>query len=844
MATTIITSKARRPKNAWYMRITKVIDFYQMDLGYKDSKNKAGPYSSSPQNMTVPWGPSTACQYRVRKEKDDSVREFKFINKRRESVCFDEVLLNNIENGDGVTPFAQRVTSMCVGDRKKLLGNYLTLLQYAESFIYHNPALKDENGFSIDRTGVTMEEVESNGGSVEDFRSFVQIAKASAVAVESVEKGYSAMMIASRGGKRKATEEIPKPVKLSKAAIVLNNEKRELEDPEGLECQFSKSFLGAAWVPLDNISIAKDLMKVNIFRVYKIIESLKARYDPSQAVLVVCPKNESQEIDMGNVEEVEFQVVQKVHTLCAFKEMDKTNEFEMLPGHASRNVLVYVINTNSPALVYYGNARANDIAKQHVRTLRPQDLIQVFKSLSDKDGSVNGLKVIERMAKHFRVGINETTSLLKICKWSSLALKCMIDMLEVFEVYETLDVKQGGRYTILLQRGEKLSMANSLLNSLAKCEETFVREHFQAVISKEISLQDLVNNYMHEVEIRKAAAVLSQISGYKSIEQLNLKYGNKFDNEALADYIGAEILMDKMNTQAKLLKKYYNNIVNAGQKKNDDGSFVKFKEWDSLDVLLEVDVGARFETIVVDLKEPNQDLCMSIITSILRSDKEHHAGVFVFPCEASQFEVLSFLRSQTITLTDNLKIVPILFQKARSGSDVEVAENVTFGIVFGRFDFVNPPFKILYSDKKQLVEVIGHIAPPASTVAMVTDQGIDIMQVHTQKLLHKVTYFGFKKDIAKFKKLLSKDRAMFDSQNDTEDVIDTVNLDNNMESTTDESSTSPFKKAALYSSKSLDDSGIEENLSEVNIGAGTSSVKRKIDVFNFNETLDEIQSGV
>ena len=77
------------------------------------------------------------------------MREFKFTNKRRESVCFDEVLLNNIENGDGVTPFAQRVTSMCVGDRKKLLGNYLTLLQYAESFIYHNPALKEENGFKL-----------------------------------------------------------------------------------------------------------------------------------------------------------------------------------------------------------------------------------------------------------------------------------------------------------------------------------------------------------------------------------------------------------------------------------------------------------------------------------------------------------------------------------------------------------------------------------------------------------------------------------------------------------------------------------------------------------------------
>ena len=115
------------------MRVTSIENVYQMDLGYKDTKSTSGPYSSSPQNMSVkvPWGPSTACEYRIRKAKDGSVvREFKFTNKRRETVCFDEVLLNNIQNGDGVTTFAQRVTSMCVGDKKKLLGNYLTLLQY------------------------------------------------------------------------------------------------------------------------------------------------------------------------------------------------------------------------------------------------------------------------------------------------------------------------------------------------------------------------------------------------------------------------------------------------------------------------------------------------------------------------------------------------------------------------------------------------------------------------------------------------------------------------------------------------------------------------------------------
>ena len=116
---TYITSKAKRPKNAWYMRMTKVVDVYQMDLGYKDTKNRSGPFSTTSHgSVKMPWGPSTGCEYVVRKVEEGFVKEYKFRNKRRETACFDEVLLNNIENGDGVTPFAQRVTAMNVGDKK------------------------------------------------------------------------------------------------------------------------------------------------------------------------------------------------------------------------------------------------------------------------------------------------------------------------------------------------------------------------------------------------------------------------------------------------------------------------------------------------------------------------------------------------------------------------------------------------------------------------------------------------------------------------------------------------------------------------------------------------------
>ena len=101
--------------------------------------------------------------------------------------------------------------------------------------------------------------------------------------------------------KRKAEAVGTKPVKLSKNMIVNNNEKMELEDSEGLEKKFQSSYLGLAWISIDNISISKELnIKPNIYRVYNIMEIIAAKYDPSLTVVVVAPEDESQDIDLDN----------------------------------------------------------------------------------------------------------------------------------------------------------------------------------------------------------------------------------------------------------------------------------------------------------------------------------------------------------------------------------------------------------------------------------------------------------------------------------------------------------------------------------------------------------------
>jgi hypothetical protein len=146
----ILTSRARRPKNSWFLFSSKVEDNYQFDIGYKTGTGKIGFYSSSPQSSSVkiPWGPPAKCEFIVRKSGDSVVKEFKFANSRRETAAFDEVILNSLESG--VNPFSQKIVSMCVKDHKKLLANYLSLVQHSAGFIHHRDLIHDQDGMMLD----------------------------------------------------------------------------------------------------------------------------------------------------------------------------------------------------------------------------------------------------------------------------------------------------------------------------------------------------------------------------------------------------------------------------------------------------------------------------------------------------------------------------------------------------------------------------------------------------------------------------------------------------------------------------------------------------------------------
>ena len=307
-------------------------------------------------------------------------------------------------------------------------------------------------------------------------------------------------------------------------------EASELSDADGLEKEYQRSYVGMANISLDNISISKDLdVKVNQFRVYRIMSSIKNKYDPSMSVAVVCPEEGQSVKDLKNVQGQKFVVIQKVHTICAFKELDKTDNFAKLPSHENRTVLCFVLRTNSAGLIHYGNLRASEIENQFGKKTRPQDLLRIYQSLCERSSPSDSMKSVERMSRLCRIGPNESAALRKICNWSPDAFSALMKVLSQFERYETMDVKQDGQgYQNALALGEKMALTNVLFKMLAKVnDEDFLAEH-EKILNSECSLKAFIEEDNTHKQVEKVSSVLSILADYKPIESIRQEQPGKF----------------------------------------------------------------------------------------------------------------------------------------------------------------------------------------------------------------------------------------------------------------------------------------------------------------------------
>ena len=170
-------------------------------------------------------------------------------------------------------------------------------------------------------------------------------------------------------------------------------------------------------------------------------------------------------------------------------------------------------------------------------------------------------------------------------------------------------------------------------------------------------------------------------------------------------------------------------------------------------VLIDEDISNKHDTIVVLMKYFKKELCSDLINRIIRSGKPMHAILLVLPSEKDHFQVISHLRNQSVDMIEDFKIIPIVFNKTIDTTD-DVHENLTHGILFGKFVILNPPLKVYYRNIADLISIVDCISPHQSSLAMVCDPGVECVQLHNENCSRKVTYFGPKTVIQKFQRRL------------------------------------------------------------------------------------------
>ena len=773
---TTIAENPKRPRNSFFLHPINVLGTYEVHVGYRTSKqtilslsaNKAGA------RVKIPFGPICSCSHAFYDEKQ--VFTYTFKNRQNQTKSLPDSLLNNLLLSDN--DFSRKVTSLTTGEgNKEVLAMYLSLINYSDGFVYHREGVHNTLGMKIEELEVLTKKMIDAGGSVNDLKDFICIAKNCAPVVSGIEEAIIKVDNSVQGSRKRKFDEVPCEIVTNirergeggnnsndqidddsdEMSVHFQNfkEQEELENPNGLEALYQASFCGCAHIPLSNISIPPQFeLQKNPNRVKFIKASILKRYRPHLSILVVSPVDDSKPVD---VENDKFFVVEKIQLLKAFKELDEEGKFISLKGHEKKRVLCYVLSKNLPEVFAYGNMSENFVNAQFARKIVPQDILHHFESLSLIDG-VEPLKTVQRMCKLYCFRQEESTSVERFCKWDKQNFKLLMNTINVFEKYMTLDVTTntvGVKQRI--SRGDKLNLSNTLFRDLSKVPQDYFVDHYSKVIDKTISLRELVTNYKDVLNMMNVLEVLSKIADNLPVKDLQRMYPGDFEFDQLKCFIGAVYDGGKKNLRAVELENYYHFIIS----RKDDAMYdqpVEYKYVDNVDIILkDSNVLNSFDMVIYNMKGSDMDSISSLLQTIVDSKSLFKTVFLLFSSGADHFEGLKVIRTHpginTIRGFDNF---PVMFGK-KAVNDSRFAYNLVHGVLFGRFTVFKSPVLEFYSDLCHLLDIVRSICPPSAKLLMLADEGMSLIKVHDENLSWKVVYQGAKTDVELFKKTLQSD---------------------------------------------------------------------------------------
>ena len=316
-----------RARTRYWFSSSSLLGVYEVGVMKQDSRGFIRPMSSSKLKspVKIPFGPVSNCEFvQYSNDVGDVVGTFKLHNEKNLVTSFDACMLDNLRFG--VNPFTQKITSLSLA-HKNLLAIYLARINYCECFIYHVDGIHDMDGLPIANYEEVVCMIKKAGGTLEDYRKFVNLAKTFSTDVEqttanSSEANRTLDEDTSRSSRKRNHSDGKNDNDVSKKSKweqIVFNETAELTDNDGFEVAYLESHSSASHIPLSNISVPVELEdEICAERVKSIQESMLKRYCPALSVLVVCQVDESR--DLKDVTQ-QFYVVEKMHCFKALEAM-------------------------------------------------------------------------------------------------------------------------------------------------------------------------------------------------------------------------------------------------------------------------------------------------------------------------------------------------------------------------------------------------------------------------------------------------------------------------------------------------------------------------------------------
>ena len=222
-------------------------------LGWKYVDGAVGLYSSLPANKQdrPPWGGLIGCKFKKMRIGDNMEDHFVFENRKRDKRAFWISELNPLI-------WTVKILELRLGQKNELLAMYLQLILCSEKFRNFKDGIHTEKGFRIDGSDITVLDLESKGGSMDEYEKFLALATGDKFNVPTL-KSDLILKHVEGSKKRKVNGESNQPaqcvIKKCRKEVVEDARNAEIEDEGGVEKAYVEKFIWRGDLSIDILNI-------------------------------------------------------------------------------------------------------------------------------------------------------------------------------------------------------------------------------------------------------------------------------------------------------------------------------------------------------------------------------------------------------------------------------------------------------------------------------------------------------------------------------------------------------------------------------------------------------------